>query len=101
MKTATIRTCETHPKIFLKPDERCWQCAENAADHGEDKNVVTFVYLSKLDDFGRRSFCIWWWDEKFHSGPAWRAQHFLSDPNPYLEDFRQYGRKIRKITKNV
>ena len=95
MMVTASKMCAVHPKALLP----CRQCEINQAEHGEDKGVVTFVYLSNRDDWGRYHFCIWWWAENFHSGPSWRGQHFFADPAPYMEKDRAAGLKVRELDK--
>lgn len=101
MTTRTdARKCERCGLDFAKGQKSsadCSRCARHRREHGDDKGVVTFIYYSREDSHGRRSFAIWWWMEGFHAGPSWRAQHFFCEPGPRVKEYKEQGLKVREL----
>lgn len=63
------------------------------ASYRQDKNVSTIELTSGVDSRGRHHFTVYWWDERFHAGPQWRAQCFHTYYGHHLERIRKSGRR--------
>ena len=62
-----------------------------------DKGILYIEYEDKEPDpYGKRFFTMRWWDERFHTGPQWRAQVFRADPKPYIERARAAGLNVEE-----